>query len=154
MKKLNLAAYLTFLATALAVGVFLLGPRDNSLDSGLRALKDGQGEVAIKYLKPLAERGDKTAQYFMSTIYSYGYGNVPRNRENAIYWFRHLGSSGPVAVKEGSDPVAIYALEVARSYANGADGKYPDPSESAIWLKVAAEHGSKEAEKMIIENKQ
>jgi hypothetical protein len=75
--------------------------------------EDG-GTTALEHLKPLAQLGDKPAQMLVASIYAYGWGGIPKNDADATYWFRRLGSWGPLATQEGVDPAAPYQLMVAK----------------------------------------
>ena len=133
---------------AIGVGLRILWFHQN--DKGILALKEEKGAEALERLKPLAYLGDKTDQLVVGLIYAYGLGGVPKNDDEAIYWFRRRGFWGPnVVVEEGVDPAAPHALQVAKAYANGSDGAEVDPAESLKWLKFAAKGGSKEAAAML-----
>ena len=143
MRKLyRLALCLTAL---LVVGVGLLLLRNYQMDAGGRAIKEGNGVVALEKLKPLAYFGDKTAQLLMGEIYALGLGGVTKNDTEAIYWFRRCGPIVASADEKDADPAASHELSVAKAYASGNQGVKADPVESAKWLRLAAEGGSKEA---------
>lgn len=151
MNKLVVRLLVGVLAFAV-IGVGLLLLRNHQMDRGVRALKEENGAVALRRLKPLAQLGDKTAQMLVGSIYAYGSGGIPKSDSDAIYWFRRLGSFGPVVVEEGVDPAAPYELAVAKAYASGAEGVKPDAAESIKWLKLAAKGGSKEAAAMLAQS--
>ncbi|BCM18782.1 SEL1-like repeat protein [Mesorhizobium sp. J8] len=140
-----IARLLISLVVVAAIGAGLLLLRNSRMDSGVQALKREDGTAALESLKPLAQLGDRTAQMLVGSIYAYGWGGVRKNDTDAIYWFRRLGSAGPLVAEEGADPAAPYQLMVAKAYAAGADGVRADAGESSKWLKLAAEAGSKEA---------
>jgi TPR repeat protein len=119
------------------------------LDEGIKALKDNNGELAVKKLKPLALIGDKTAQLTLADAYALGTGGVERNASEAVYWFRRLGSFGPIVVEPGVDPAATYALYIGKTFASGEHGVVRDLAESRKWLMLAAEGGSKEAAEIL-----
>lgn len=143
MKLIIRTMFAALLLTVALTGLLIL--RNNQIDQGIRALKDGNGDIALERLEPLAKIGDKTAQMIVGTMYAEGIGGVTRSEANAMYWFRRLGASGPVVVGEGVDPAAPYALSVAKDYASGTGGVKIDRAESIKWLKLAARCGSKEA---------
>jgi len=132
----------------IGVGLRILWFHQN--DKGILAWKMGKGVEALERLKPIAYLGGKIEQEVVGLIYAYGEGGVPKNDEEAIYWFRRCGFWGPkVVAEEGVDPAASHALRVAKAYANGSDGVEADPAESLKWLKFAAKGGSKEAADML-----
>jgi TPR repeat protein len=134
------------------VGVGLLLLRNDQMDRGVHALKQEDGTAALEHLKPLAQLGDKTAQMLVASIYAYGWGGIPKNDADATYWFRRLGSWGPLATQEGVDPAAPYQFMVAKAYAGGDGAVTADPVESLKWLKLAAAGGSKEAAAMLAQS--
>ncbi|PBB96070.1 SEL1-like repeat protein [Mesorhizobium sp. WSM3862] len=137
--------FLMGLVVVAAIGAGLLLLRNSQMNSGVQALKREDGTAALASLKPLAQLGDGTAQMLVGSIYAYGWGGVHKSDADATYWFRRLGSWGPLVVEEGADPAAPYQLMVAKAYGAGTDGVRADASESLKWLKLAAEGGSKEA---------
>jgi TPR repeat protein len=151
MTKL-VARLLVVVVALMTIGVGLFILRNDQMDRGVHALKKENGVAALARLKPLAQLGDKTAQFLVGSIYAYGSGGIPKSDEDAIYWFRRLGSFGPVVVEKGVDPAAPYALTVAKAYARGTGGVEADPAESLKWLKLAAEGGSKEAVDMLTQS--
>jgi len=132
-----------------ALGGGLLFLRNYQMNEATLKFKENNGIVAIEQLKPLAYLGDKTAKFLLGNAYAFGWGGVQKSDANAIYWFRRLGSFGPVVVEEGVDPAAPYALGIAKIYASGAQGVQANSAESLKWLKLAAEGGSKEAAVML-----
>ncbi|MDX8454708.1 hypothetical protein RFM98_18250 [Mesorhizobium sp. VK9D] len=140
-----IARILMGLVLVVAIGIGILLLRNSEMDRGVQALKRENGAAALASLKLLAQLGDGTAQMLVGSIYAYGWGEVRKSDADAIYWFRRLGSHGPLAAEEGADPAAPYQLMVAKAYAAGTDGVRADTSESLKWLKLAAEAGSKEA---------
>ncbi|MFM6958630.1 MAG: tetratricopeptide repeat protein [Acinetobacter sp.] len=57
------------------------------------ALQQANYELALKELKPLAKRGDATAQYNLGLMYEYGRA-VPQNYIQAIYWYQKAAKQG------------------------------------------------------------
>lgn len=117
--------------------------RTYEMDLGGLALKEGNGQEALHRLGPLARLGDGKAQYLLGCMYALGWGapGVPKSDKDAIYWFERAAFQA----ENGADPAAPAELETARSYAEGTDGVKVDPIESAKWLRLAADGGSKEA---------
>ena len=142
MKKFVLWLLATLVVLAITiVGLFVT--RNYEMNLGVLALKDRNGEEALRRLEPLARVGDGTAQFQLGCMYALGWGEpgVPKSEKNAIYWFERAGFQA----ENGVDPAAPAEMEVAESYARGTDGAKADPVESAKWLRLAVAGGSKEA---------
>lgn len=116
-------------------------------------LKVENNAIALDKLKPLAWLGDKTAQELVGYLYASGMAGVTKNDTEAIYWFRRCASFSLLSVPKDVDPAAQYELNVAKFYASGKEGFKVDPVESAKWLKLAAEGGSKEAAEMLAKSR-
>jgi uncharacterized protein len=56
------------------------------IDEGVQAYIAGDYAKAMDEFKPLAEKGDPNAQYYMGFLYHHGYG-VKRNEAEASKWF-------------------------------------------------------------------
>src|SRR6218665_3484344 len=96
---------------ALIVAVFLI--------VGISAEKSEQRIAALENLKPLSYLGIKTAQDLVGWMYVEGKYGVPKNDDNAIYWFRRCGP-WPFFDEDGVDPASLSELYVARAYAGGS----------------------------------
>ena len=131
----------------MVAGLVLL--RNDQLDRAERALKVGDGPAALVRLKPLARLGDQAAQMLLGSIYSHGWGGVPIDDSEAVYWFRRCGPVGNLTLEEGVDPAAPLEFSVAKRYAQGGDGVKADPEASIKWLRLAAKGGSKKASEML-----
>lgn len=144
MKQLLLKAAVGLIVLmVLAAGVMLL--RNYQMEAGVRALKNGDGVTAMDKFMPLAKLGDHQAQFLLGSIYAYGWGGIPKSDMDAIYWLRRAA----MFAEEGSDPATPAELGIAKSYSEGTDGVKIDATESAKWLRLAAEGGSKEAAAML-----
>jgi len=131
-----LALFVLLLGVA-AVGVIVW--RDNRFDSGVMALKEDNGAMALQRLLPLAQLGDAEAQETVGWIYAIGAGGVRKDDNAAIYWFRKTGRFG--RARMGNDAAARMS-QVAAAYANGSDGAPLSKTESRKWLKLAASEDS------------
>jgi len=118
----------------------------NLLNRAGAALKEENYPVALERLKPLAMLGDGTAQELLGNMYAFGNG-TPANPDEALKWFRR--SSG--WFKKDDAKVGAYAYSIARIYAGKDIGWPADRSEAQAtrWLRIAAEHGSREAAKRL-----
>ncbi len=87
---------------------------------------------AVKWYRKAAERGDATAQYFLSFYYLSGAGGVESNRSEAVKWCRKAAEQGL------SDAQAA----LGSCYANGY-GVPKDLVEAYKWFNIAASQGEK-----------
>lgn len=97
------------------------------IEAAWRAAKSGDGIVAVRELRPLAEQGSTAAQYALGAIYANGDG-LSADYKQAAHWFdlaakrghvearrhlvfmRHLGlAEGAVAGSDGS----VFRIQVA-----------------------------------------
>lgn len=103
-------------------------------DEARAALKAGKTGAAFRELKPMAEEGDKEAQYMIAYLLSTGNGVKQNNRE-AYMWYT-------IAVARGHT-----AANAARSYVrkklNFAEAAEAD-REARQWLKTFAVDDAKE----------
>lgn len=67
-------------------------------------LKEQNRVRAFDYFKQAADRGEAEAQYYVGIYYQRGYGNVPKNKDEAIKWFKK-------AAKGGNNPARKALLE-------------------------------------------
>jgi len=139
LRLLIWAAALVFVCFGAVLG------RNYLLDTAGVAIKTGNGAAAIQKLRPLAGMGDRTAQLLLGYGYAYGWSGVPRNDDDAMYWFAHKSLFGAGSPGSSGGHGAVEALSVAKAYATGAEGVRPDPQESKKWLHLAAGAGSEEA---------
>jgi TPR repeat protein len=110
------------LATAFAAAA---GP----LEDGLAAYRAKDYAKALELWRPLADKGDATAQYQIATLYAEGKG-VEQSDATAAEWYQK-------AAEQGSAD-AQYNLAV--SYAEGLGVKQDDAA-AAKWFRRAAEQG-------------
>ncbi len=109
----------TVVATALA------GPMEDGLD----AYQEKDYLKAIQVWRPLAQAGDREAQYRVGVMYAEGKGVAPNDAEAAL-WFERAAEQG--------EPMAQYNL--GASYVEGA-GVRKDMAAAAKWFRRAAEQG-------------
>ena len=96
---------------------------------GMNAFAIGDWATALREFRPLAEQGDKAAQYNMGQLYAHGKG-VRKSLDIAIYWWRSSARQG--------DAYAQYQLGVA--YLKGL-GVPKDNQTALVWLRRAADQG-------------
>jgi hypothetical protein len=84
---------------------------------------------AAELVRPLAEKGDADAQYFLGTLYIEGTG-VEQNDATAFLWFQRSANQGNAAAQ----------YNLGASYATGA-GVGKSDVEAAKWFRRAADQG-------------
>jgi len=99
------------------------------LDEGVTAYRAKDYAKALELWRPLAEKGDATAQYQIATLYAEGKG-VEQNDAMAASWYQKAAEQGHAD--------AQYNLAV--SYAEGLGVKQDDAA-AVKWFRRAAEQG-------------
>jgi TPR repeat protein len=120
--------------TALALGVSLLlasGGVGYAADfmKGREAWKRGDYATALREWRPLAEKGNASAQYNLGQIYRRGLGVIQDYKE-AAKWYRKAAEQGY--------GTAWYNLGAMYNEGNGVDQDY---KEAVKWWRKAAEQG-------------
>jgi hypothetical protein len=121
--KAGLVAVLLSLSFAAPV---VAGP----FKDGFATYDHGDYATALRIWRPLADRGDASAQFNLGLMYSHGQG-VPQDYAAATQWYRKAADHG--------DPLAQTNLGVM--YAQG-QGVPKDYAESVKWFRKAAEQGN------------
>lgn len=80
------------------------------MDDGILAFLKGDTTSALQVFRPLAEGGNKDAQYQLGYMYQTGTG-VVRNQKKAYYWYT-------LAAKQGHNSASIQARVVSRTLKN------------------------------------
>lgn len=111
-------------AAMLALGLALSAHA--GIEEGVQAYAIGEYDKAIAEFKPLAEKGDPSAQYYMGFLYHHGYG-VKRDEAEASKWFGMAAEQG--------DPKSQYYLGVI--YEKG-QGIPKDLVAAHMWLSLSA----------------
>jgi uncharacterized protein len=112
------------LATALGASA-VAGP----LEDGIAAYHEKGYAKAVELWRPLAEKGDAAAQYFLGTLYVEGHG-VEQNDATAFMWFQRAANQGYAAAQ----------YNVGASYAGGT-GVPKSDVDAAKWFQRAANQG-------------
>jgi TPR repeat protein len=113
-------------AVAMALGASAVaGP----LEDGIAAYHEHGYAKAAELWRPLAEKGDAAAQYFLGTLYVEGHG-VEQNDATAFMWFQRAASQGDAAAQ----------YNVGASYAGGT-GVQKSSVDAAKWFQRAANQG-------------
>ena len=112
-------------AMAVAAATALAGP----LEEGLDAYQEKDYLKAVQLWRPLAQAGDREAQYRLGVMYAEGKGVAPNDAEAAL-WFERAAEQG--------EAMAQYNL--GASYVEGA-GVRKDMATAAKWFRRAADQG-------------
>lgn len=99
------------------------------LADGITAYHDKDYAKAVESWRPLAEKGDANAQYYLGTLFAEGKG-VAQNDSTAFAWFERAANVGNAAAQ----------YNVGASYASGA-GVAKSYPEAAKWFRRAADQG-------------
>lgn len=102
IKAIVLAIALGFASTAAMA--------ENTIDRGILAFLKGDNETALQVFRPLAESGDKEAQYHLGYMYQTGIG-VNQNSSEALHWYE-------LAAKQGHNSASVQARVVSRTIKN------------------------------------
>lgn len=114
-------------ATALTSCASAEKPLTYDYDDANRLWWAGREDEAWAMMRPLADKGDPRAQFWMGCRYIDGRG-VARNDAKAVAWITKSANGG------GSE--AQFNLGVL--YRDGRRGLAKDPAEARTWLQLAA----------------
>lgn len=96
-------------------------------EEGRKAYEKGNYETAFRLMKPLADQGDVSSQYYLGIMYDEGKG-VRQNYIEAMKWYRMAAEQG--------DARAQFNLGLLYYNGQGVPQNY---SEAAKWYMKAAE---------------
>jgi hypothetical protein len=126
-KGMITASGLKQFVTGLFVFVLLAGPAvAGPLEDGAAAIQRGDFAEALRLWKPLAEKGDPTAQYNLGLMYEKGDG-VAKDDAEALRWFQ----------KAAKKDFAAAQYNIGLLYENG-QGVAQDNAEALKWYQLAA----------------
>ena len=83
---------------------------ESAIDRGILAFLKGDNETALQVFRPLAESGDKQAQYHLGYMYQSGIG-VNQNSSEALRWYE-------LAAKQGHNSASVQARVVSLTLKN------------------------------------
>lgn len=127
----------------IAVTLALLSPASAGFQDGLEAYYRLNYETALREWRPLAERGDRRAQYQLGILYYRGEG-VFQDYGQAAKWFRRAAERG--------DPDAQFNL--ALLYLDGK-GLPQDLVRAHLWFDLADRgYASMQGQDWAVENRQ
>ena len=115
------------LAIVLIAG--LVAPALADFKAGKAAYSREDYATAYREFLPLAEQGNAEAQWYIGSMYDFGYG-LPQDYAEAVNWYR--------AAAEQGDIRGQFALGVMYSEGQGVPQDY---AEAAKWFRKAAEQG-------------
>ena len=117
-----------FLVLALLVVAFFFtsaavaGPYED----GWAAYQRGDYATALRFFRPLAEKGNADAQFNLGYMYNRGRG-VPQDYVQAVSWYRKAAEQGDASAQ----------LNLGFMYANG-QGVPQDYVQAHMWVNLAA----------------
>jgi hypothetical protein len=120
-----MARALAWLLLALAAAL----PARADFEAGVAAARAGDYATALREWRPLAESGDRDAQFNLALLYENGFG-VPADGLEAARWYR-------LAAEQDDRSAQAYLAEM---YAKGL-GVSRDDIEALRWYRSAAERG-------------
>jgi TPR repeat protein len=110
--------------------VLTIPANGGQLDDGIDAFGRGDYGAAIHLWRPLAEQGNREAQFRLGIIYEQGLG-VTKDDAEALLWYRRAAEQG--------NETAQFALGSAYEAGSGVPLNY---QEAARWYRKAADQGS------------
>lgn len=114
--------------------------QQDPLRSGVSALKSGDYQAAMNYIRPFAEAGDSHAQELLGSIYAFGLG-VPKDTLRARIWFRRA--------EDSSSKTGVSEYYVALDYLDKGHLASIDTAQALEWLLYAAEAGNIDAQLLL-----
>ena len=75
------------------LALLLAGPAEADYETAIAAFDKGDYEAAYDLLLPLAEGGDRNAQFTIGFMYDYGRG-LPASKPDAVTWYRLAAEQG------------------------------------------------------------
>ena len=100
---------------------------DPNHTSGVAAFEAKNFSQAMRFLSPLAEKGDAEAQHRCAIMYQNGLG-VAQNDAEAVKWMRAAAEQGHALAQHGMGFMYMEGECVEK-----------DPSEAVKWFRLAAE---------------
>jgi TPR repeat protein len=129
-------SHIRYLKSALIAVLLTAAPAWADFESGLEAYTVGSFDQAAREWQPLAEQGNKEAQYHLGLLYDEGQG-LDRNYDLARFWYLRAAQQGYTD--------AYFAL--GDIYAAGR-GTESDRSLAYHWYSMAAASGHARAKEI------
>lgn len=105
-----------------------------ALEDGRAAAAKGEYDVAMKLWRPLAEKGDATAQSDLGLLYDEGLG-IKKDPAEAAKWYRLAADQGDAAAQNNLAFMYVRGISVEQDYV-----------QAAHWYRKAADQGAAEAQ--------
>jgi TPR repeat protein len=141
-------------------------PPETQLDIAIKALQEGFDGTALRLFRPLAEKGDAKAQYYLAIMYEHGWG-APVDNKNALELYTKAAEQSLVPAETRLGEIYLRGtlvlqdlakarqwfekaakgqsseaqLHLADIYERGL-GVSADPKEAYAWYAVSAKHGN------------
>jgi len=97
---------------------------------------NGDYATALRVLRPLAERGNRQAQYRLAVMYANGWG-VPRDEAESNRWYREAAERGDASAQSLVGSAYLFGRGAPRDFV-----------QAYLWLSLAARGGDKSAAKV------
>lgn len=107
------------------------------LGKGLEAYNRGDYATALREWIPLAERGNRNAQFNLGRMHENGKG-MPQNDAKAISWYGKAAEQGHELAQFNLGGIYRFSQSIPRDY-----------TEAAHWYRKAAEQGNEGAQLML-----
>lgn len=134
-KGLNMKKYLLACAVAMMLQTAYAAPQNQAIYAQAAAAANKQDYAsALKLLRPLANKGDATAQNNLAVMYEDGMG-VKQDFKQALYWYQKAANNG----------LAEAQFNTGLFYAQGK-GTKTDMVQAAKWYQLAAKQGHADAQ--------
>jgi TPR repeat protein len=127
--KTVLRAFVVSAFTSVALATSGVAQSQDVFSQALQAYEREDYLTVLRLLRPLAVRGDTSAQFSLGVMYQYGQG-VRRNDVEAVKWYR-------LAADQGKAEAQCY---LGIMYSNGY-GVPKNDAEAARWYRLSAEQG-------------
>jgi TPR repeat protein len=122
------------LAAAILLGVAIASPVQAGMAEAMSAYRQADYAEAARHMRPLAERGEAKAQFWLGRLHASGRG-VPKDHQEAMRWFERAGGQGHVMAQLSLG--VMYEKGYSRQHGYGA---------AMAWYRKAAVRGNAAAQ--------
>ncbi len=113
--KAKLAGLALIAALCAGFTLGLAAPAWAGFNEGVDAYNRGDYATAVRELRPLAEQGDASAQFFLGSMYYMGTG-VPRDYAEAAKWYRKAAEQGYAKAQYSLGNIYRWGLGVPKDF--------------------------------------
>ena len=125
----------TAAALILIISLFMAGPTiAGSFEEALKACDRGDHKEEYRLIKPLADQGDASAQYYLGVMYDDGHG-LPQDYKEAMRWYGKAADKGNAEAQ----------CNLGSMYVKG-HGVPQDYNKASMWYEMAAGKGNAKAQ--------